>query len=131
MVPLASPHVRHGAMLHGKTPSKAWDTVPKRAVNKRLDLHVYTLATATKSCKLRVSRFRIASFHGMWHAVCAGCLVSTECLADAIASPDRGGLRAGTTEKQRRRIRADRHADAPARHFSCSSETKSSREIPA
>ena len=39
------------------------------------------------------------------NAVCAGCPVTAECLADAIASPDRGGLRAGTTEKQRRAIR--------------------------
>jgi WhiB family redox-sensing transcriptional regulator len=38
-------------------------------------------------------------------AICGGCTVRSECLCDAIALPDRGGIRAGTTERDRRALK--------------------------
>jgi WhiB family redox-sensing transcriptional regulator len=38
-------------------------------------------------------------------STCCGCPVRYECLRDAVALPDRGGIRAGTTERERRALK--------------------------
>jgi len=40
-------------------------------------------------------------------AVCAGCEVRSDCLDYALADPSLGGVWAGTSERERRRIRRD------------------------
>lgn len=45
-------------------------------------------------------------------AVCAGCAVRTECTTYALESGQRFGIWGGTTERARRRLRAERRAVA-------------------
>ena len=39
--------------------------------------------------------------------LCASCRVRSDCLAEALADPDLAGVWAGTTDRERRRIRRD------------------------
>lgn len=45
-------------------------------------------------------------------AVCAGCPVKAECLEWALSEPIKFGIFGGLSERQRRRIRAQRRAAA-------------------
>jgi WhiB family redox-sensing transcriptional regulator len=52
-----------------------------------------------------------------WHRakrICAGCEIRVECLAWALATREQYGVWAGTTPRQRRRIRALRLAGSAA-----------------
>lgn len=49
-------------------------------------------------------------------AVCAGCPVHTPCLAEALANPDTKGIWAGTTDRDRKRMRRRRAGYQPFAH---------------
>lgn len=50
-------------------------------------------------------------------AVCAGCPVREQCLDDALADSTRKGIWGGTSERERRRMRADGHTADARQHL--------------